>query len=134
MEQRTRASDAPSTVTLIVDDHDAVRHALCDRIRFAFGDMRLLEADCVEEALRIVDAEPVDLVLMDFKLPGTDGVSGTRELLARSPRTSVVMVSIFDDAAHRRAAREAGVREFISKRSIGRDLIPAIRSAIGNVE
>jgi DNA-binding NarL/FixJ family response regulator len=114
-----------------VDDHDAVRRALCDRIQASFGQFRLREAGSVLEALKIVEAEKVDLVLMDFRLPGgMDGVDGTRMVLERSPHTSVVMVSGFDDSCHRSAATKAGARAFVSKRSIGRDLIPVLTSVV----
>lgn len=117
-------------VALVVDDHDAVRRALCDRIQASFGQFRMREAGSVDEALKIVETEKVDLVLMDFRLPGTDGVDGTRMVLERSPSTSVVMVSGYDDSSHRSAARKAGARAFVSKRAIGRELIPLITSLV----
>jgi DNA-binding NarL/FixJ family response regulator len=115
-------------VALVVDDHDAVRRALCERIQTSFGQFSLREAGSVDEALKIVETEKVDLVLMDFRLPGRDGVDGTREVLARSPETAVVMVSGFDDFSHRAAASKAGARAFVCKRAIGRELIPTITS------
>lgn len=115
---------------LVVDDHDAVRRALCDRIQASFGQFRLREAGTVDEALKIVEAEQVDIVLMDFRLPGMDGVDGTRLVLERSPRTSVVMVSGLDDSCHRSAAKDAGASAFISKRAITRELIPAIQRLV----
>ena len=117
-------------VALVVEDHVAVRQALCDRIRASFTQFQLREAGSVDEALRIVEAEKVDLVLMDFRLPGTDGVHGTRMVLERSPHTSVVMVSGFDDWSHRSAASKAGARAFVSKRAISRELIPTITSLV----
>ena len=113
-------------IALVVDDHDLVRRALCERIQASFAQFRFREAGTVDEALRIVETERVDIVLMDFRLPGTDGVDGTRMVLERSPDTPVVMVSGLDDFSHRSAARKAGVRAFVSKRAIGRELIPAI--------
>jgi len=118
------------TTALVVDDHDAVRRALCDRIQASFGGFRLREAGTVDEALRIVETERVDIVLMDFRLPGTDGVDGTRLVLERSPGTSVVMVSGLDDSCHRSAAKNAGARAFVSKRAITRELIPAIERLV----
>jgi len=117
---------APNPTALVVDDHDAVRRALCERIQVSFAQFRLREAGSVDEALRIVESEQVDIVLMDFRLPGMDGVDGTRMVLERSPRTLVVMVSGFDDASHRSAASRAGAKAFVSKRAISRELIPAI--------
>lgn len=123
--------NSPSQPTaLIVEDHEAVRRALCDRIHASFEQLRLREAGSVDEALRIVETEKVDLVLMDFRLPGTDGVDGTRMVLERSPHTSVVMVSGFDDSTHRTAATRAGARAFVSKRAISRELIPVISSLV----
>ena len=117
-------------IALIVEDHDAVRRALCERIQASFGRFRLREAGTVDEALKIVETERVDIVLMDFRLPGMDGVDGTRMVLERSPHTSVVMVSVFDDLSHRSAARKAGARAFVSKRAINRELIPVIESLV----
>ena len=117
-------------VALIVDDHAAVRRALCDRIQASFGQFQLREAGTVDEALKIVETEKVDLVLMDFRLPGKDGVDGTRMVLERSPHTSVVMVSGYDDSSHRSAARKAGARAFVSKRAISKELIPLIMSLV----
>lgn len=115
-------------VALVVDDHDVVRRALCDRIRASFGQWQLREAGTVDEALKIVGMERVDIVLMDIRLPGMDGVNGTRIVRERSPNTSVVVISMFDDACHRCAASEAGAKAFVSKRAINRELIPALES------
>lgn len=117
-------------VALIVDDHDAVRQALRERIQTSFRQFRMREAGTVDEALKIVETEKVDLVLMDFRLPGMDGVDGTRMVLERSPQTAVVMVSMFDDSSHRSAASKAGASAFVSKRAIGRELIPAIENLV----
>ena len=119
-----------SPIALVVEDHDAVRRALCERIQASFGQFRLREAGSVNEALRIVETERVDLVLMDFRLPGMDGVDGTRMVLERSPHTSVVMVSGFDDVSHRSAAKQAGAQAFVAKRAISRELIPVITSLV----
>ena len=125
-----KADTLQSPIALVVDDHDAVRRALCERIQASFGQFRLREAGSVTEALKIVETERVDLVLMDFRLPGMDGVDGTRMVLERSPHTSVVMVSGLDDVSHRSAARQAGARAFVAKRAISRELIPVITSLV----
>ena len=117
-------------LALVVDDHDAVRRALCARIKASFGQVQLREAGSVGEALKIVDAERVDIVLMDIGLPGMNGVDGTRAVLEHSPHTSVVVVSIFDDTSHRSAATQAGARAYVCKRAIARELIPALESVI----
>ena len=127
-----KADSLQDTVALIVEDHDAVRRALCDRIQASFGQFRMREAGTVDEALKVVEKEKVDIVLMDFRLPGMDGVDGTRMVLERSPHTSVVMVSGFDDSSHLSAARKAGARAFVSKRAISRELIPVLERLIAS--
>lgn len=124
------AAAARGTVALVVEDHAVLRQALCDRLRASFGRFELRQAGTVNDALKIVDSERVDLVLMDIGLPGTSGVDGTRMLLKRSPRTSVVMVSSYDDTIHRSEALRAGAKAFVSKRAISKELIPAIESLI----
>jgi DNA-binding NarL/FixJ family response regulator len=119
-----------SPIALIVDDHDAVRRALCERVQASFDQFQFREAGTVDEALKIVETEKVDIVLMDFRLPGMDGVEGTRRVLERSPHTHVIMVSGFDDSVHRSAAQRAGARAYVSKRAISRELIPTIESLV----
>jgi DNA-binding NarL/FixJ family response regulator len=123
-----KADTLQSPLALVVDDHNVVRRALCDRIKASFGQFRLREAGTVDEALKIVEAERVDIVLMDIQLPGINGIEGTRGVLERSPHTSVVVVSIFDDSSHRSAASKAGARAYVCKRAINRELIPVLES------
>jgi DNA-binding NarL/FixJ family response regulator len=117
-------------IALVVDDHDAVRRALCERVHASFDQFQLREAGTVDEALKIVEKERVDIVLMDFRLPDVDGVEGTRQVLERSPQTAVVMVSAFDDSSHRSAATRAGAKAYVCKRAIGRELIPTLESLV----
>ena len=82
-----------------MEDHDAVRRALRERLQASFSRFRLREAGTVDEALKIVETEKVDLVLMDFRLPGKDGVHGTRLVLERSPHglRGLVVAVLRDD-------------------------------------
>jgi DNA-binding NarL/FixJ family response regulator len=124
------ADSMHSPVALIVEDHEAVRRALCERIQASFSRFQIREAGTVDEAMKIVESERVDIVLMDIRLPGTDGVNGTRMVLERSPGTMVVMVSGYDDSSHRSAARKAGAKAFVSKRAISRELVPTITNLV----
>jgi DNA-binding NarL/FixJ family response regulator len=124
------ANSQQSPIALIVDDHDAVRRALCERVQASFDQFQFREAGTVDEALKIVETEKVDIVLMDFRLPGMNGVEGTRMVLERSPHTRVVMVSAFDDSIHRSAATKAGAKAYVCKRAISRELIPTIESLV----
>jgi len=117
-------------VALVVEDHEAVRHALCEWIAMSFGRCRVREARNVQDALAIVESEPVDVVLMDIQLPGINGVEGTRAVLERSPHTAVIAVSNYDDSTHRAAAAAAGVKAFVPKRAIRTELTPILRELL----
>lgn len=126
-------NQAPSGgyIALVVDDHEAVRRALCDFITASFPELEVRAAASAEEALGILDTNRVVLVVMDVELPGMDGISATRLVHERSPDTAVIVVSVFDDATHRAAARRAGARAYVCKRAIGRELVPALHALLG---
>jgi DNA-binding NarL/FixJ family response regulator len=63
---------------------------------------------------RVVELEP-DLVLMDLRLPGMNGLDATRQIKARSPATAVIMVTADDTPACRAAASAAGTDDFVGK-------------------
>lgn len=111
---------------LVVDDHEAVRQAMCDRIKLSFAKCELRQACSIVEALKIIETEKVDVVLMDIQMPGMNGIDGTREVLQRSPHTAVLVVSTYDDLNHRIAAGQAGAKAYVCKRALHRELIPAL--------
>jgi DNA-binding NarL/FixJ family response regulator len=109
-------------VAMVVEDHEALRGALCDWLGKSFKRCRVCEAGSVEDALRTVEEEHVDIMLMDVRLPGMSGIEGVRAIHDRAPHISVVIVSNYDDATHRAAAKEAGACAFVAKRTIHREL------------
>ena len=111
---------------MVVNSHHAVRRALCERIRASFAGFRLWEAATMEDALALLDQMDFDVVLIDGEGGGIGGLKGTRAILERSPRASVIVVSAFSDPACRSAANQAGAIAFVSKRAIGSELVPVL--------
>jgi DNA-binding NarL/FixJ family response regulator len=68
-----------------------------------------------------------DVVLMDYDMPGLDGAEATREILARNPRTQVVMLSVVNDADDIRKAMRAGARDYLTKPLAPDELVDTIR-------
>jgi DNA-binding NarL/FixJ family response regulator len=118
-------------VALIVNGHHAVRRALSERIKASFANFQVLEASTMDDALYIVEAERVDVVLIDGEGGSISGLKGTRAILERSPNASVIVVSAFEDAACRSAASKAGAMAFVSKRAIGSELMQVLADLLG---
>lgn len=99
---------------LVVDDQPASLRGLCDALA---GDCDLRVTRSAEEALRLCQSEPPDLVLMDVVMPGMDGLSCCRALAA-DPATRdvpVIFVTASGSPEDELACWEAGAVDFISK-------------------
>ena len=115
---------------VLVDDIAGVRQGL--RMRLALEpDMAVAgEADDGAAALDLVSTVRPDVVVMDAVMPGLDGLAATTALRTLSPRTAVVILSLYDDAAMRRRAGAVGAVAFVSKNEAPEALPNAIRRAM----
>ncbi|HMV48888.1 MAG TPA: response regulator transcription factor [Blastocatellia bacterium] len=101
---------------LIVDDNAAMRHLMrrltCDLME------RIEECADGAEALAVYERHNFgadDWVLMDFEMPGLDGIRATEQLCARHPEARVLIVTRYDDEALRRRLLAGGAYGFIHK-------------------
>ncbi|HLF25760.1 MAG TPA: response regulator transcription factor [Anaerolineae bacterium] len=117
------------TRILLVDDQPAVRQGL--RMRLALeADLRVVgEANSATEALVIAQILHPDVVVMDVEMPGIDGIQATEALRVLAPWSTVVVLSIHDDAVIRQRARTAGAAAFVGKHGSQDELLAAIRQA-----
>jgi DNA-binding NarL/FixJ family response regulator len=114
-------------VALVVNGHHAVRRALCERIQASFANFRIREAASIEDALFVLDDEPIDVVVLD-EGSGVSGLKGTRAILEHSPKASVIVMSAFNEPTCRSAASKAGAMAFVSRRAIGSELMQALEA------
>jgi DNA-binding NarL/FixJ family response regulator len=112
---------------LIVEDHEGVRRSLLEWLTLSFPHHEILEAANAEKALIMARAKPPSLVIMDIGLPGINGIEAVRSIKAMAPAAHVVMLTIYDDDAHRAEAAEAGACAYIPKRKVQTDLLPALK-------
>ena len=113
---------------LIVEDHPLFRKGLRTLIS-GVDDFELAgEASDGEQAVTIaLDLLP-DIVLMDLQLPGQSGISAIREIVAASPTTKILVVTLFQDDDSVFAALRAGARGYILKDADEEEMIRAIRA------
>ncbi|GHH83820.1 DNA-binding response regulator [Kitasatospora indigofera] len=115
---------------LVADDQLLVRAGLCALLRMAPGVEVVGEACDGEDALRQAAATTPDVVLMDIRMPGTDGIQATRRLLARpAPApTRVIVLTTFDLDGYVYDALRAGASGFLLKETPPERLIAAIHT------
>ena len=112
---------------LLVDDQTVVRKGLRMRLTMEPDITVVGEAGTGEEALVLVQRLIPDIVLMDVEMPGMDGITTTQVLRSRTPRSAVVMLSIYDDVHTQARARAAGAAGFVEKRGAIEALLAIIR-------
>jgi DNA-binding NarL/FixJ family response regulator len=123
------AEPAPIRV-LVVDDQELVRLGFCVILDAADGITVVGEAANGEAAVSQVAAHGPDVVLMDIRMPGMDGLEATRQI-TRGPSAApkVVMLTTFDLDDYVYEALRAGASGFLLKDSPRHDLIAAVRAA-----
>lgn len=129
MERDDTTERPPVTRVLIVDDHRAFSDALGIAIDLQ-PDLRLDGVtSSVEEALEAVRTSSPDVVLMDLRLPGVDGIEGVRRIKDLDPRIRVIVLTGFADAEAMAGAALAGASGFFPKERPVGEILQAIRTA-----
>jgi DNA-binding NarL/FixJ family response regulator len=120
--------ETPATRVLIVDDHRMFAEMLADVLR-GHGDMAVtgVAADG-DEAIAATRTDPPDVVVLDYRLPGEDGVSVARRLRELAPEVGLLMLTGLEDDAVLRAALIAGCTGFVTKDRATGDLVDAVRA------
>ena len=113
---------------LLVDDQPSVRRGLTMRLQLEPDITVVGEAQDGAGAVRAASELAPDVLVMDYEMPKMDGLEAARALAASGLDSRVVMLSIHDNAAVRRAAAEAGVSAFVAKHEPSERLLAAIRS------
>ncbi len=114
---------------LLVDDQQLVRAGLRMLCETA-PDMEVVgEADNGHAAIRLAGQVLPDVVLMDLRMPGLDGIAATARIVAARPATRVVALTTFDDDEHLYPALAAGACGFLVKNAAAIELLDGVRRA-----
>lgn len=122
------ADDAVITL-LVVDDHPVVRDGLRGMFESAPGFTVLGEAANGVEAVALTTSLDPDVVLMDLRMPGGNGVEAIAELTRRGARAKVLVLTTYDTDSDTLPAIEAGATGYLLKDAPREELFTAVRAA-----
>jgi DNA-binding NarL/FixJ family response regulator len=114
---------------LIADDHEPFRAGL--RAALGLADDIELAGEATDGPGAVAQAQRLqpDVVLMDLKMPGFDGIEATRQITGASPHIGVVVLTMLEDDDSVLAALRAGARGYVLKGALRERLIRAVRAA-----
>jgi len=118
------------TRILIVDDHELVREGLNSLIA---NDPELVVCGLVstgETAIRQLQMDPPDLLLVDMQMEGVDGTRVIGAAHALAPATRVLVLSAHASGSYVRSALQAGAHGYVVKSEDGEGILRAIRSVV----
>ena len=122
-------TDAPVRI-LVADDHPVVRGGLVALLRTLPGLEVVGEAADGESVVREAHLTRPDLVLMDVRMPGVDGIEATRRIRAGVPSARVLVLTMYDDDATVFTAMQAGAQGYLLKESEQDDIVRAIHGVM----
>ena len=113
---------------LVADDDASLRRVL--EYNLAKEGYAVLTADSGEQALALLDAERVDLLITDIKMPGMDGMDLLKRVRQASPETQVIVITAFGTIEMAVEAMKAGAFEYVTKPFNRDELSLAVRKAL----
>lgn len=114
---------------LIVDDHPVVREGVRAMLAGEDGIEVAGQAGSGAEAVAFARANACDVILMDLRMPGTDGVAATSQILAASPAARIVVLTTYETDADILRAVEAGAAGYLLKDAPPTVVAGAVRAA-----
>ncbi len=116
---------------LIVEDSILFRQLLKERLEDRFPSIHVSEANDGEEALEQIQTSPPDVIFMDIRLPGENGIEVTKRIKAQYPRIRVVILTSYDLPEYRDAAMRSA-DYFFSKDSLTTQSILALVESLSS--
>ncbi len=114
---------------IVADDHHLVRQGIRMLLEKADDIEVIGEAEDGLEAVELAERLTPDVVVMDVSMPRLNGVQATELIRARLPATQVVVLSMHSDETTVRQALRRGAKAYVLKRSVGEELLLAVRAA-----
>ena len=115
---------------LLVDDHEIVRQGLANLLQGLEEFEICGQAATGEDAITEADRSVPDIVIMDLRLPGIDGLQATRSILKSHPRTDVLIFTVDESEQVLREALKAGARGCLTKTDAGSSLLSMLKTLV----
>ena len=115
---------------MLVDDHTVLREGVREFLA-GHDDLEVVgTAADGDEAGRMAAVSRPDVVLMDLRMPGSDGVAGTMAVLRAVPTAKVMVLTALSDVDHIIRALEAGASGYLLKDAPAQDVVTGVRAAM----
>jgi len=115
---------------LLADDHTVMRAGLRALFERHANFEVVGEAEDGPGAVQMAATLTPDVVVMDIGMPNLNGIETTRQILAKNPSTSIVILSMYSDESYVMRALQAGARAYLLKDSAVADVIRAVEAVI----
>lgn len=119
---------------LIVDDESIERKGLRKIISDSFSDIKIEEADNGRTAILKAEEFRPDIVFMDIKMPGIDGIEAAREIKKMDRFVQIIMVTAFDAFEYARQVMKFGAKDYILKPSTKEEIIIPLKNALDEIK
>jgi len=116
---------------VVADDHPLYRRGLAALLAAHDGWEVVAEVSDGIGAVTAAHAEQPDVVVMDLRMPGLDGIEATRRIVATSPHVAVLVLTMYDDDASVFAAMRAGARGYLLKGADQAEILRAVAAVAG---
>ena len=120
---------------LLVEDNHVFREAFKQNLCESFPSILIEEAGDSDEALQKINGSSPQLIFMDMRLPGMNGLQLTQKIKRQFPDIKIVILTGYDLPEYRQAALKCGAEQFFVKDSLNwEDVKSLIQSVSGNLE
>jgi two-component system response regulator NreC len=114
---------------VLADDHKVVRSALRMLLEAEDDISVVAEAGTAEDAVRYVLGHKPTVLILDLDMPGRPSLEAIPDILAASPQTQIVILTMRSEPEFARQALQLGVRGYVLKEAADTELVQAVRSA-----